>query len=207
MGLLTDEQLVTRVRAGLVTGLIPPADWFTAESPVQPASADLHIGRIFLPGVAAGSPGSAERPLTSISLAPGASAVIATKEQVNLPADVAAMCAVSSQLALEGLLLTNPGYIDPGFQGFLHLTATNLSKDAHPLTAATQILKLAFFQLPTPVKKGLRDRNPGGHPSVVSSALGKLPGTLLDIDERALPSRPSVCATGKETACSCGADS
>jgi deoxycytidine triphosphate deaminase len=185
MALLTDEQLVVRVRGGLVTGLIPPADWFAAESPVQPASVDLHIGKIYVPGASSGSPGSQAHPLTSICLESGQSAVIATREQVNLPDDIAAFAFAPFDLAIGGLLLTNPGHIAPGYQGFLHLTVINLSKDAYALAAPGEILKVLFFQLSTPVKKGHRDRNPTGGSDALAMALSKLPPTFLDIEQRA----------------------
>ena len=109
-------------------------------------------------------------PAASISLAPGESAIIATREQVTLAGDVAAVAYPPSQLALEGLLIMGAGHIDPGYQGFVQVTVINLSKESHPLTTSMKILEVLFFQLSASARKGYRDRNPAGKEDGVALA-------------------------------------
>jgi deoxycytidine triphosphate deaminase len=88
MSLLRDIDLVAELdnNPSFVAGLPRPTseNLYSAESPIQPSSIDLHIGEISIP---ADSP---DRPFKQIRkgdhvLKPGNTAVIQTLETLNLP--------------------------------------------------------------------------------------------------------------------------
>src|SRR5271155_4044743 len=115
MPLLTDGQLRDELRANpnIIHGL-DTADWSHLTSHIQPCSVDLHIGDIYLPGDSApGLPGNllARNELT---LATGQTAVLVTRERLNMARNWAAYGFPPSHVSAGGLLMTNPGHIDPG---------------------------------------------------------------------------------------------
>src|SRR5580658_9219122 len=136
MKLLNDEMLcsyVNRPDPLLVKDLPEREDWFDKDSPVQPSSIDLHIGSILLPGTKLGMDGSEERPLSTRSLGPGETAIITTLETLNLPSNVAAIGFPPSSVSKQGLLMTNPGHVDPGYVGPMHFTVINMGREEFSL--------------------------------------------------------------------------
>jgi deoxycytidine triphosphate deaminase len=116
MKLLNDEMLcdyVNRPDPLLVKGLKTPVG-FDKDSPVQPSSIDLHIGSIYVPGTKHGEDGSEDKALTSHTLGPGQTALVTTLETLNLPNNVAAIGFPPSRISAQGILMTNPGHVDPG---------------------------------------------------------------------------------------------
>src|SRR5436305_85557 len=72
MGLLKDDELKSEVdNESCVLGLELPEDWLGKNSPIQPASIDLTVGAIYLPGAEDGAPGHRRNPLSKHSLEPG----------------------------------------------------------------------------------------------------------------------------------------
>src|SRR5437762_6955348 len=93
----------------------PGGDWFAAGSAIQPSSVDLHIGQIFLPEVKKNKSGSEESPLQSYILDAGHTAVVTTAEKCSLPNNVAGIGFPPDTVSSQGILMTNPGHIDPGY--------------------------------------------------------------------------------------------
>jgi dCTP deaminase len=116
--MLHDCELVRLVRATppLVSDIKP--DIGSWDSRIQPASIDLSIGTIYRPleSLSDAEKGEYETGL-SISLGQGETAVIETRETINLPATVAAIGFPPSSVSMQGLLMTNPGHVDPGYSG------------------------------------------------------------------------------------------
>ena len=123
----------------------------TERSPVRGASLDLTIGAIFVPGVADGKLGGSDRGKQAHGLASGETAVIRTAETLQLPGDVAAIgFPPSTAVSLAGLLTTNPGHVDPGYRGPLHLTVINMGKEVFTLYREQRIMRLMLFRLAGP---------------------------------------------------------
>lgn len=118
-------------------------------SKIQPSSLDLSIGRIFLP---VEEDGTDERVTDepSVSLGQGETAVVETLEYLNLPRSVAAIGFPPANVSRDGLLMTNPGHVDPGFSGRLKFTVINLGKKPIELASAKPICTLLFFSIETP---------------------------------------------------------
>jgi dCTP deaminase len=117
-------------------------------SKIQPASLDLTIGRILLPVEADGDDKLHEEP--SLSLAQGETVVVETHEYLSLPRTVAAIGFPPATISRDGLLMTNPGHVDPGFAGRLKFTVINLGKKPIELASGKPICTLLFFSIPEP---------------------------------------------------------
>jgi hypothetical protein len=107
MSLLVDKQINERLTGTLPLATeVPTNDFTRGDSKIQAASLDLTIGAIYIPGADVGTPGSANSPLVEHSLASGQTAVIRTKETLDLGSDLAAICFPPAGLSLKGLLMT-----------------------------------------------------------------------------------------------------
>jgi len=189
MRLLNDETLceyVNRADPLLVKGLNTPTDWFAKESPVQPSSIDLHIGSIFLPGTKHGMDGSEDKPLSTHTLGPGETAVITTLETLNLPGTVAAIGFPPSSVSEQGILMTNPGHVDPGYVGPMHFTVINMGKLDFSLRKGGMIVTVLFFEMSSPVRSDYAARSGGimSRPTK-QEAINRLSADFLEVRSRA----------------------
>jgi dCTP deaminase len=118
------------------------------DSKIQPASLDLTIGRILLPVEGDAADKVHEEP--SLSLGQGETVVVETHEYLNVPRTVAAIGFPPATVSRDGLLMTNPGHVDPGFAGRLKFTLINLGKKPIELASGKPICTLLFFSIPAP---------------------------------------------------------
>ncbi len=114
MDIITDKELVALVDESspecAIQGIKDRKGlWFEDGSPIQPCSIDLSIGELFLP-----SDDPDETALNEHILKPGQTCVAISNEKMCLPANIAGIGFPPSRLAVKGLLMTNPGHIDPG---------------------------------------------------------------------------------------------
>ena len=93
MKLLKDDELLPLVSGAtpIIRDLPTPADWYGVDSPLQPASVDLRIGRIFLPGTMPQASGSEANPVFEYVMQSGQTAVVETFETLHLPDHIAAI--------------------------------------------------------------------------------------------------------------------
>lgn len=202
MCLLRDTDLVSKVTGAnpIVTGFPPipakppglavPSDYYGPESPVQPASIDLHVGDIFIPGSKSTKKGSVGRPVEDIALGCGDTVVITSLEQLHLPTDLAAIGFPPAHLSFRGLLMTNPGHVDPGFVGHLRFAVMNVGKESITLRRNDPIVTMLFFQLaPLPVGTPVTDwaTRHGGAPQrpLAQDQVDCLSKDYLDVSNRA----------------------
>jgi len=178
---LTDAELLALLSQGrLVTGLdldTGPAQ-FNRASQVQPCSVDLRIGEIFIPGTPDAKPGSLGTPTESEILLPGGTAVVKTLEECNLPPDIGAIGFPPNTVSAEGILMTNPGHVDPGFKGQMAFTVINMSEVKFHLLKKNKIVTLLFFRLRQRVTRDLGERLDEGSSEAVGDSVGKLLGVL-----------------------------
>ncbi|WP_316191852.1 MULTISPECIES: dCTP deaminase domain-containing protein [unclassified Bradyrhizobium] len=158
MGLIVDRQLKLLIAPSPPAGPDHPpspplASATSAEigkwnSKIQPASFDLTIGRILLPIDDENDEGVHEE--ASLSLEQGETAVVETHEYLTLPRTLAAIGFPPATVSRGGLLMTNPGHIDPGFKGRLKFTVINLGKKPVQLVSGSPICTLLFFSIEAP---------------------------------------------------------
>jgi deoxycytidine triphosphate deaminase len=182
--LLNDEQLV-ELDENIIKGLSRSGDLYTAKSLIQPASVDLTIGDIFLPEKKEGEKGSIEWPFESYSLPSGETAIVQTKEELNLPDDLAAIGFPPSRVTSKGLLMTNPGHVDPGYKGRMRVIVINMGRESYHLQVGEMIVTLLFFRLQSAAKKSFSQRNPYIQSTVSGEELSKLGADFLEIERRA----------------------
>jgi len=186
--LLRDDQLVPLVdgKDAVIVGMRRPTDWFAAESPVQPASVDLTIGKILLPGTKKEDPGGELNPLAQHILEPGRTAVVTTLEEFKMPPDIVGVGFPPSRVSFQGILMTNPGQIDPGYAGRMRFTVINMGSQDFVLRNGDPIVTLLLFKLNDRVHADWLERRagkPGTDPS--QKDLDRLAADFLDVDRRA----------------------
>jgi dCTP deaminase len=163
MALLTDDDLHTALTANpnYISGL-DITNWQSKDSSIQPCSVDLHIGQMFLPGEADKTSPGTLKARKEVTLATGQTAVIVTSEVLNFPSDWAAYGFPPSHVSSHGLLMTNPGHIDPGYRGNLRFTVINMSAEPFPLRAGDGIVTLLIHKLTSSVGCDYGQRTGGG---------------------------------------------
>ncbi|MFN2100474.1 dCTP deaminase domain-containing protein [Altererythrobacter sp. MF3-039] len=148
MGFLTDSQIAALIaqEASLAPDCREKSAG-TRDPRLKAASLDLTIGDIFIPGSCAGKLGAHDKPRKEISLMQGASAIVRTAEKVQVPDDHGGIAFPPARLSLTGLLTTNPGLLDPGYEGTLHLTLINMGKEPISLKTGDRIVRILFFKM------------------------------------------------------------
>jgi len=196
MKLLRDEEIVSMLTSDAppIHDLSKPNDWYAKDSPVQAASVDLHIGKIYLPD-ASGKIAALWRKVVEAKipthsqhvLKPGHTAVVVTDERLELPGDLAAFGFPLSKVSFQGILITNPGHVDPGYNGHMRFTIINMGREQFVLRQGDPVITLLLFQLDQPAKKNWLARRPEltTAPNPTAEDLSRLSTQFLDIDNRA----------------------
>lgn len=189
MKLLKDKDLYP-----LLVGLADPiiknlplsADWYSKDSAIQPSSLDLHVGNIYEPGKKKDEKGGESNPLSALILEPGHTAIVGTLEDFNLPDDIAGIAFPPSRISFQGILMTNPGHIDPGYHGKMRLTVINMGKQKFVLRSGDLIITLLLIQLSENPTKSWKAREGGGaQRSLSQDDIDRLSADFLDVEKRA----------------------
>ena len=148
---------------------------------------DLHIGAILLPGVGEDEPGGVTQPKEDHTLRFGHTAVITSQEQLNLPNHIAALGFPPARLSFRGLLMTNPGHVDPGYVGLMRFTVMNVGREDITLRRGDPIVTLLFFRLNGDTRTGYAQRNGlvGPIPGPTQNEVNHLSLDFLDVSSRA----------------------
>lgn len=165
---------------------------YTKDSHIQQCSVDLHIGNIYLPEIEDHKPGGCENPLTDdYVLNTGNTALIRTKEKVKMPPNIAGICFSPSWITLKGILITNMGHVDPGYEGHLHFTVINMGKMQYILRPKDPICTFLLFQLNEDTFPWGKEKFEKGKiikdaevPKLVKKSLPKLSTDFLDFEKR-----------------------
>ena len=123
-------------------GLIEPYN----ESCLQACSYDLRIGTIFREGQVINEKHS--RADEQVVIEPGEVVSVLTQEILKLPNDITGTAFAINSQSREGLMVLNPGHVDPGFSGQLSVKAINLRKVALPISRGDKIFTVIFEKLP-----------------------------------------------------------
>lgn len=182
MGLLTDKQLREEIhskKGNILTGLADDR----LNAAIRGCAIDLHIGGVFLPGKGKEEPGSATEPLRlCVSLKEGETAVIKTAESFKLDDRHAAFVFPASSVSIEGLLMTNPGHVDPGYVGPVHVTVINMGRAPFALQPGARLLRCLIYRLDDTVDS---PKTAGAVASpVTNELLQKLSPDFLSVNER-----------------------
>jgi dCTP deaminase len=190
MSLMRDEDLIAAIdvlpsAVPYVTNMKFPSDWYSADSPVQASSLDLHIGKIYLPGKKKNELGGADSPMSEHILKTGGTAVLTTQETLQFPDDVAAFGFPPSRISFKGLLMTNPGHVDPGYNGVMRFTVINMASKPIELKQGDRIVRLLLFKLAKSVHAGYKTRNPKPTREPSEEEINRLSEDFVNVDKRA----------------------
>jgi dCTP deaminase len=187
--LLTDKDLrplIEQQQNPLLTQYDGPRDWNDKDSLVQPCSLDLHIGEIFQPGIRPGKPGSARHPKSELSMGTGQTAIVTTRESIHLPGNYAGFGFPPSHISSHGLLMTNPGHIDPGYNGRLQFTVINMGRQDFILRQRDLIVTLLIFRLQAAASADYSARHPNQAAADIKQVdLDRLSPDFVDVKKRA----------------------
>jgi deoxycytidine triphosphate deaminase len=130
-----------------ITALIASNDLILNHEPsrIQPASYDLVIGTIFRDKQIINA--SHARAKDPIEIAPGEVVTMLSLEELKLPNNICATAYAMNGQSSEGLLVLNPGHVDPGFKGPLTIVALNLRKVPIALQLGEPIFTVVFNKL------------------------------------------------------------
>lgn len=189
MRVLTDEDLRQLIE-GQKDPLIKPEpriqDWYARDSPVQPCSIDLHVGQIFVPGGTSDKSGSLIPIEDRFVLESGQTVIIRTLESICLSSRLAGFGFPPSRVSVQGILMTNPGHIDPGYEGHLHLTAINMGREAFEIRRGDVIVTVVVTELASEPKADFVARYGNSSPSHITQAqLNRLSPDFANVQERA----------------------
>lgn len=181
MGFITDKHL-RLAAASQPPQIIEGIDPSQIKTSIQGCAIDLHIGAVFRPGREAGHPGSAALPhLLAVTLQEGETAVVRTREHFKLDHRHAALVFPASRVSIQGLLMTNPGHVDPGYEGAVHVTVINMGREPFPLIPNERILRALVYELDQPVDSP----KPASAGTVVTDELlSKLSPDFLSVGDR-----------------------
>jgi dCTP deaminase len=155
---------------------------------VRSTSLDLTIGEIFIPGSSKDDLGGSNSPKREHNLDQGHTAVIRTRERLRMGQRRAGIAFPPAHVSLKGLLMTNPGHIDPGYEGPLHCTVINMGHESYPLKTGDKIMRALFFELDnnnqeTPLARGL-PASPAPN-QITTELLARLSIDFVDVEKRA----------------------
>ena len=187
MSLLTDKELVALIKNKKITEIAnPPADWLSKESPIQPTSLDLHIGKIFIPEADRDKKGGINNPKIGYhTLHSGSTAFVETAERLCVPSDIAGFGFPPTSTAVKGILMTNPGHIDPGFQGHLTFTLINMGKEPYTIRRGDILFTTLWIKLDSNVDKDYSTRTGIYDAGATEEHLDVLSKDFLNVDIRA----------------------
>jgi deoxycytidine triphosphate deaminase len=124
----------------------------------EPASYDLRIGTIYKDGKII----SNDHPKSSnyfTKIKPSEIVTFHTLEKVKIPHDCCGTVFALNSYSSAGLLILNPGHIDPGFEGYISVCAINLSEQEFDVDLGNKIFTLIIEKLDDEVPKKYRYQN------------------------------------------------
>ena len=187
MKLLIDSELVALVQNGQITKFTDaPSDWFSKDSPIQPTSIDMHIGKIFVPETENSRRGGFKNPKTdSHTLNSGETAFIETAEKLDIPKDISGFGFPPASTAVKGILMTNPGHIDPGFKGYLTFSLINMGKDPFTIRRGDILFTTLWVKLSCDVQSDYSTRTGVQNACASEGNFDVLSKDFLNVNKRA----------------------
>jgi dCTP deaminase len=183
---LNDTEILQLLVKGLIpTGLKLPADPYEKDSPVQPSSLDLSVGGVYLPCTE-----DQNKPVPPVGigqyiLKPGRTAIVLTQEEIKMPPGIVALGFPPSRVSVQGILMTNPGQVDPGYEGPLRFTVINMGSKDFVLEKGKAIVSLVFLRLAHHSTKDWLTRHGQKGGPITWENLNRVSSDFLNVEARA----------------------
>jgi dCTP deaminase len=163
----------------------PPQHLRHPNANVRSTSLELTIGEIFIPGSSPDDLGGIDNGKLEHNLTQGHTAVIRTRERLRMGAGRAAVAFPPAHVSLKGLLMTNPGHVDPGYEGPLHCTVINMGYETYSLNRGERIMRVLVFELDN-ADQVAPNLVPIGPASLITNELlARLSVDFVDVEKRA----------------------
>jgi deoxycytidine triphosphate deaminase len=155
MSILPKQAIEQLIEDGwiLIDSIDPQKKFVPGKNQVQPASVDLTIGIIFRKEKRLSENSSSEsviqydKPGMVVELAPGEIVTILTNEMIRLPKNVTGTLFPPNSLSVEGVLILNPGHVDPGYYGRVTVRLINFKEANLPLIIGGNIFTMTLEKL------------------------------------------------------------
>ena len=142
-GILTDDDIRAEIKAGR---LLIGGD----KAYVQACSYDLRVGTIFEgEHIIQQTPTGGKQ----VVISPGEIISLFTLEELHLPNDITATAFAMNALSSQGILVLNPGHVDPGYEGPLTVRVINLRATQKVIPLGMPIFTVVFQRLPKKVSQ------------------------------------------------------
>ncbi len=185
--ILNDSEIVAQIGKGLLpSGFNPPTNWYAKDSPVQPASLDLSVGLVFTPCTEDQNKQDLPGGETQYVLKPGHTAIVLSREELKMPDNFLAIGFPPSKVSVQGILMTNPGQVDPGYEGQLRFTVINMGSQDFVLREGDVIVSLILMELKKSAQSGWLTRHSGqkGGP-ITWENLNRVSSDFVNVEDRA----------------------
>jgi deoxycytidine triphosphate deaminase len=149
---------------------------------IQSSSVDLKVGKIYVPDVSQKYTAANFSSLahTYYELEPGGSVIVELQECLELSTEFGGLILPPNRLSKTGIIMTNPGHIDPGYKGLLTVCLINMGAGNVSLKQFDTVATLLIHRLegvtagyPTPAATG-----------VTAEQLSKFAKDFADISSR-----------------------
>lgn len=136
--MLSDHELESKI---LNNKIFDPITIANKKYNVRAASIDLTVKCIHVP--------NNKKPVKKHIINPGETVIIELNESFSLSTDLAGIIFPKNDLSKNGIIMTNPGHIDPGYTGIVSIYLVNMSKVAFPVSINMPTVRLLVFNTTT----------------------------------------------------------
>ncbi len=108
---------------------------------VQSSSIDLSVKTIHIPDCQ-----DNKKTRSNHILMPGETVILELNEKFQLAKNLAGVIFPRNTLSKNGIIMTNPGHIDPGYNGIISIYLVNMSKEPFSLTQNSAVARMLLFK-------------------------------------------------------------
>lgn len=176
--LLNDEE----IRVAELAGQISFGVSFSYRQ-IQSSSVDLTAGKIYVPDRIKEInkvQDFSDLAICQCSIGAGETIIIELAEDIQLSKDIGGILLPPNSLAKSGIIMTNPGHIDPGYCGKLTVCLINMGRSAVTIESNSVVATLLLFKLGS--SSAGYQKGPGVGASL--KQLSKLSKDFANISER-----------------------
>lgn len=136
--MLAESELNNELRSGKIFDL---TNANVSNFKVQPSSIDLTVKLIHVPGNKKN-----KKIKKSHEIYPGETIILEINEVFSLSSEISGIVFPKNTLSKNGIIMTNPGHVDPGYKGILTLYLVNMSKETFNLRENDSVARLLLFK-------------------------------------------------------------